>query len=104
MVSRTLPGRAPEKRIFLIRSQTKISKSLRLKSRVTVRYQSLPEGDVALQIQVRAQHYTVRPVTEETISSRPLADAHSVRCGRYRCGTATMRDWIQRIPHADPVV
>jgi hypothetical protein len=51
-VSRTLIGRSPEKRTFLIGPRTKMSKSLRVKSRVTVRYEHLPEGDVALEIQL----------------------------------------------------
>lgn len=51
-VSRTLIGRSPEKRTFLIGPKTKMSKSLRVKSRVTVRYEHLPEGDVALEIQL----------------------------------------------------
>jgi hypothetical protein len=51
-VSRTLIGRSPEKRTFLIGPKTKMSKSLRVKSRVTVRYVHLPEGDVALEIQL----------------------------------------------------
>jgi hypothetical protein len=56
IVSRTLVGKAPETRTFLIRAKTKLSKSVRPKQRVTVRYQHLPEGDVALEVQVRLQH------------------------------------------------
>lgn len=53
-VSRTVAGRPPEERKFLIKANTKMNKSaLKLKSRVTVRYQHLPEGDVALEIQIR---------------------------------------------------
>jgi len=54
-VSRSLIGKAPEKRTFLIKPQTKLSRSLKSRSRVTVRYQHLPEGDVALEIQVHPQ-------------------------------------------------
>jgi hypothetical protein len=52
-VARNIVGRSPEKRTFLINKKTKMSKSLKVKSRVTVRYQHLPEGDIALEIQVR---------------------------------------------------
>jgi hypothetical protein len=54
-VSRNLFGRPPEKRTFLIGPKTKISRPLKMKARVTVRYQHLPEGDVALEVQVRTQ-------------------------------------------------
>ncbi len=53
-VSRNVVGRAPEQRTFLIKPETKMNKSaLKLKSRVTVRYQHMPEGEVALEIQIR---------------------------------------------------
>jgi hypothetical protein len=54
-VSRTLVGRAPETRTFLIKPETKLSKSLRQKLRVTVRYKKLAEGDVALEIRIHSQ-------------------------------------------------
>lgn len=54
-VSRTLVGKGPETRTFQITPTTKVSRSLRVKTRVTVRYQHLPEGDVALEVQVRWQ-------------------------------------------------
>jgi hypothetical protein len=53
VVSRRLVGKAPESRTFLIQDKTKVSRTLKPKQRVTVRYQHLPEGDVALEIQVR---------------------------------------------------
>ncbi len=54
-VSRTLVGKAPESRTFLIKPETKVSKTLRQKARVTVRYKSFPEGDVALEIRIHSQ-------------------------------------------------
>ncbi|HSU33344.1 MAG TPA: hypothetical protein VLJ11_19105 [Bryobacteraceae bacterium] len=53
VVSRTIPGRPPEHRTFLVTPQTKRPGGLRLRLRVTVRFQRLIEGDVALEIQVR---------------------------------------------------
>jgi hypothetical protein len=52
-VSRTLPGKTPEHRTFLIDAKTKMSRAIKLRSPVTVRYRRLPEGDVALEIQLR---------------------------------------------------
>lgn len=52
-VSRTLPGKSPEHRIFLIDARTKMSRAIKLRALVTVRYRRLPEGDVALEIQLR---------------------------------------------------
>jgi hypothetical protein len=52
-VSRSLPGKSPEHHTFLINLKTKMSKAVKVKSRVTVRYRRLPEGDVALEIQLR---------------------------------------------------
>lgn len=53
-VSRKVAGRAPEERKFLITPKTKMNKStVKVKSRVTVRYQHSPDGDVALEIQIR---------------------------------------------------
>src|SRR5438876_6504892 len=60
-VSRSLFGRPPEKRTFLIGPKTKLSRPLKIKTRVTVRYQHLPEGDVALEVQVRSQTRPPRP-------------------------------------------
>jgi hypothetical protein len=60
-VSRSLVGRPRENRTFLITRQTKMSRPVRIRSRVTVRYRSLPEGDVALEIQVRSQTRPLRP-------------------------------------------
>jgi hypothetical protein len=52
-VSRSSPGKSPEHRTFVITVKTKMSKAVKVKSRVTVRYRRLPEGDVALEIQLR---------------------------------------------------
>ncbi|HEX3683483.1 MAG TPA: hypothetical protein VHU83_13180 [Bryobacteraceae bacterium] len=52
-VSRSSPGKAPEHRTFLINAKTKMTKSVKVKSRVTVRYRHMPEGDIALEIQIR---------------------------------------------------
>ncbi len=53
-VSRTLVGHAPENRSFLINEHTKMNRSsVKVKSRVTVRYRRMPEGDIALEVQVR---------------------------------------------------
>jgi hypothetical protein len=60
-VSRDIVGRPPEKRTFRINRRTKMSRALRVKSRVTVRYQHLPEGDVALEIQLRPVLKTSQP-------------------------------------------
>jgi|SRR5690349_4844323 hypothetical protein len=60
-VSRSLVGRPRENRTFLIRPQTKLSRPLKVRARVTVRYRHLPEGDVALEIQVRSQTRPLRP-------------------------------------------
>jgi hypothetical protein len=54
-VSRTLFGHPPEIRTFLINPKTKTNRIVRVRSRVTVRYQSLRDGDVAIEIQVRSQ-------------------------------------------------
>ncbi|HWF46002.1 MAG TPA: hypothetical protein VG168_03270 [Bryobacteraceae bacterium] len=54
-VSRTLFGHPPEIRTFLINPKTKTNRIVRVRSRVTVRYESLPDGDVAIEIQVRSQ-------------------------------------------------
>jgi hypothetical protein len=52
-VSRTLPGKNPEHRTFLINAKTRMSRAIKLRSLVTVRYRHLPEGDVALEVQLR---------------------------------------------------
>ena len=61
-VSRTLVGHAPESRNFSITKKTKLSKSVRVKSRVTVRFRREAEEDVALEIQVHSQPRASRPV------------------------------------------
>lgn len=60
-VSRSLAGRPRVNRTFLLKPQTKMSRSVRMNVRVTVRYQRLPEGDVALEIQVRPPTRATRP-------------------------------------------
>lgn len=53
-VSRTPVGRPPEKRTFFITPKTKMNKAaLKLRSRVTVRYQHVNETDVALEIHLQ---------------------------------------------------
>ena len=53
VVSRSIPGRPPEHRTFLITPKTKMARALRLRLRVTVRFQRMIEGDIALEIQIR---------------------------------------------------
>jgi hypothetical protein len=54
-VSRNLIGRQPETRIFMLDAKTKTPKSgIKLKSRVTVRYEHFPEHDLALEILERS--------------------------------------------------
>ncbi len=52
-VSRKLVGRSPESRTFIVDGKTKMNAAIRVKSRVTVRYQRGPGGDLALEVQVR---------------------------------------------------
>jgi hypothetical protein len=52
-VSRTLPGKTPEHRTFLINAKTRMTRAIKLRSLVTVRYRHLPEGDIALEILLR---------------------------------------------------
>ncbi len=54
-VSRTLVGHPTESRSFVVTPATKMNKAtIKLRSRVTVRYKRMPEGgDVALEIQPR---------------------------------------------------
>jgi hypothetical protein len=53
-VSRKLVGRSRESRTFLIDAKTKMNKTgIKVKSRVTVRYQRSPDGDLALEVQAR---------------------------------------------------
>ncbi len=55
-VSRTLVGKRPESRRFRILRTTKVHRALRVRAKVTVRYKHLPEGDVALEIQIHAPY------------------------------------------------
>lgn len=53
-VSRNLVGRPTETRVFALDKKTKAPKGgIKPNARVTVRYQHLPEQDLALEIQVR---------------------------------------------------
>jgi hypothetical protein len=53
-VWRSLLGKTPESRTFLVNANTKMDKRLvKVKARVTVRYRRLPEGDMALDVQIR---------------------------------------------------
>jgi len=65
VVSRRIPGRPPEHRTFLITPRTKMAHALRLRLRVTVRFQRMIEGDIALEIQVRPR--VVRPSPVSTL-------------------------------------
>ncbi|MBV9266267.1 MAG: hypothetical protein JO061_08885 [Acidobacteriaceae bacterium] len=58
-VSRTLVGKAPETRTFLINPETKVSKAVKPRTKVTVRYRHSADGDIALEIQLRPQSRTV---------------------------------------------
>lgn len=59
-ISRTPPGKATERRTFTITAKTKISKAVRLRSHVTVRYQHSPDGDIALEVRIRPLMRTPR--------------------------------------------
>ena len=59
-VSRTLPGKSPEHHTFVINAKTRMSRAVRLRSRVTVRYRRQPEGDIALEIVLRPPARTPR--------------------------------------------
>ena len=52
-ISRKLVGRSPESRTFVVDAKTKMNAAIKVKSRVTVRYQRGPEGDLALEVQAR---------------------------------------------------
>ena len=55
IVSRALVGKQPETRTFVIKPTTKVSKSVKAKTKVTVRYEhEEDDGDVALEIQLRS--------------------------------------------------
>ena len=61
-ISRTPVGHSPEHRTFLINPKTRMNKStLKLKSRVTVKYQHLADGDVALEIQPQPLVHSSKP-------------------------------------------
>jgi hypothetical protein len=54
-VSRSILGKPPEKRTFLIQSDTRVEGKLRLKLRVTVGFVASSDGDVARLIVARPQ-------------------------------------------------
>ena len=54
-VARTVLGKPPENRSFLINNETKIEGKLKLKARVTVGFKTTPDGDLAIRIIVRPQ-------------------------------------------------
>ncbi len=61
-ISRTLVGRSPEHRTFAISSKTKMNKpAVKLRSKVTVKYEHLPQGDVAVEIQLQGRKRSVKP-------------------------------------------
>jgi hypothetical protein len=53
-VFRTVLGKSPETRTFLITAETRVEGKLRVKVRVTVRYTREEEGDRALHVIVRS--------------------------------------------------
>jgi hypothetical protein len=53
-VSKNVPGKNSEARVFLIAKETRVEGKLRLKARVTVRYTHSDSGDHAVHIIVRA--------------------------------------------------
>lgn len=52
-VVRTIPGREPRQRVFVVAPDTKVEGRLEANSRVTVRYVPAEESDVAVHIIVR---------------------------------------------------
>jgi hypothetical protein len=62
-VSRTpVGGHSPEHRTFLINPKTRMNKSaLKIRSRVTVKYQHVADGDVALEIQPQPLVHSSKP-------------------------------------------
>jgi hypothetical protein len=52
-VSRTVLGKTPEKRTFKITPDTKMEGKMKNKSRVTVRYTTTDDGEIAISIIVR---------------------------------------------------
>lgn len=60
-VSRTSVGKPAVSRSFLIKPTTKLSRSLKVAAKVTVRYQHEDDGDVALEVQISAVRRPVKP-------------------------------------------
>ena len=58
VVVRTLMGKPPETRTFLIKAETKVEGKLRVKARVTVGFRTTDDGDVAVRIIVRTAQQT----------------------------------------------
>lgn len=54
IVSRTILGKTPEKRMFKINESTKVEGKMKQKSRVTIRFATKEDGDTALAILVRS--------------------------------------------------
>ena len=52
-VTRVISGKAPEKKSFLLKPDTRIEGKLKSKVRVTVGYVTLDDGDVAVRVVVR---------------------------------------------------
>lgn len=61
VVSRSLSGREPEHRSFVIRPETKMSKNVKIRVKVTVRYKTFEGSDVALEIVVRTPPRSHQP-------------------------------------------
>ena len=56
IVSRTIVGHQPDTRTFQLTPKTKLNRNLcKVDAKVTVRYQRLPEGSVALQVLVHSE-------------------------------------------------
>ena len=55
VVSRTILGKPPEKRRFIVNASTKVEGRMKPKSRVTVRFAPSDDGDVALSVLVREE-------------------------------------------------
>jgi hypothetical protein len=61
VVTRVVLGKQAENRTFIITSATKVEGKLRAKERVTVRYQTTEQGDVAVSIVVRTAQQKKKP-------------------------------------------
>lgn len=61
VVARSLAGHEPENRTFIIRPETKMSKNVKIRAKVTVRYKTFEGSDVALEIVVRTPPRSHQP-------------------------------------------